>query len=199
MCGIRGNLENVIFWAGIPKVTFNTHRLAMKSILFALAAASVALVVNSAPSFNKEDGIDLISKNTDFSQILSISKRSIIEKQKDFATNAKTGHGGINKKAKQIANAARRREERAERRKNGEHRQMNAGSESVKVQKNVVRTVKSEGKKKKTGKGPCGRKVCGKKKKYRKKVKKLNKKDNKDAEVQVRFGHHGGHHNYGKK
>merc|ERR1711957_760976 len=152
-------------------------RFTIKSILFALATASVALVVNSAPSFNKNDGIELIdvSENTDFLEILPISKRSISDKQDYFATNAKTGHGGINKKAKQIANAAKRREERAERRKNGDHKNKN-GRSDMKVEKNVVRTVKSEGKKKKTGKRPCGKKVCGKKKKYRKKVRKQVKR-----------------------
>ena len=115
----------------------------MKSIFFALATASVALVVNSAPSSLRNNGFDLIdvSENTNTVGILPISKRSISDKMenKDAQVQVRVrrfGHHG------------------------GHH---------------------NYGKKKRSI---------------------SDKKENKGAEFQVRvrrFGHHGGHHNYGKK
>merc|ERR1712032_1585595 len=136
----------------------------MKSILFALATASVAWVVKSAPSSIKNNAFEVneVINNVDSVQILPISKRSIRDKQEYFAVHSKTGHGGINKKAKQISNAAKRRKERAERRKIGAHKSEYGRSDEG----NVVRSVKGPGKKtKKGGKRSGGKKNGGKRKK----------------------------------
>merc|ERR1712019_108970 len=100
--------------------------LEMKSILFILASASVAVLVISAPSKNSD-----LLRNVEENEILEISKRSINDKQRLFASNARTGHSGAagsKKKIKQIEAAEKRREERRKNRLNKEKEEKNETS-----------------------------------------------------------------------